>query len=152
MPLKLKHYYQTKDYSCGPCCLKMVFEYLGKTYSEAELIKLCRITEKFGTSHKELAGVARKLGFVCHVGKHTKVADLFNLIVAKQAVIINYVEQGNDIGHYAVAIGYSEDRNKIILADPTHGPNFKISKTVLQNRWHNQNKTSFGWYLNISKK
>lgn len=63
MTLKIKPYKQRNKVGCGPTCLRIIFGYFGKKYSEEEIIKELGGTKKFGTYTTDLAVYAFRQGF-----------------------------------------------------------------------------------------
>ena len=77
----IDYYWQKSKYSCGPTVLKMVFEYLGKRFSRKRLAKLCKANPKSGTSHKDMANVARNAGFNYFAKSNANLKDLLYFLV-----------------------------------------------------------------------
>lgn len=150
MKLDLKYYGEHTDYSCGPVCLKMVFEHLGKSYSEKKLISLCEATKKTGTNHDHLIKEIKREGFAYRVGVKGKFDDLIRAIEAGYPVIINYLDPISAAGHYSVVTGYDKKDRVVILADPCNGNDFSISWRELKKRWHNK-RGSIGWFLILGR-
>lgn len=59
--MKLTPYAQEQPHTCAVACLRIVAEYYGLRYSEAELLPLCQTTLD-GTTPEALADAARQLG------------------------------------------------------------------------------------------
>lgn len=152
MKIKLKHYYQQVDYSCGPACLKMIFEYFGKKYSEKKLTSICQISKKRGASHDCIIEGIKAEGFSCQVKIKGKIKDLIKFLEEGHPILVNYSEPSADEGHYAVVVGYNKEKKKIILADPHHGNDFMIEQFEFCKRWHNHQKTSRGWLVVVKNK
>ena len=151
MKLDLKYYPQHTDYSCGPVCLRMVFEHLGRIYSEEKLIALCKANKKEGTNHVPIKKEVEKEGFVYIEGTHGTIKYLINSIESGYPVIINYIDPVSESGHYAIVIGYDKKDKIIIIADPCNGNDFSISWNELKKRWHNQRNSSHGWFMIIGR-
>jgi len=149
MKINLKYYRQTKDYSCGPACLKMIFEYFGKKYPEQKLINLCQANKKYGTSHKNLLRAIKKEKLKSHSKNKGCLQDLIDCLNSHYLTIINYLEPSSNTGHYAIVIKYN--KKNLILADPLNGNNFIIPWRELNKRWYNNNKTSKGWFVAVKK-
>lgn len=151
MKINLKYYHQHKDHACGPSCLRMVFEHLGKKYSEEKLTDLCHASKKYGTSHDHLVAEINKEEFAHYSKSHGQLHDLINCVEAGYLAIINYLDPFSNEGHYAVVTGYTDDRKEIILADPCNGNDFTIPWRELKERWHNNNNTSQGWFVVVGR-
>jgi len=151
MKINLKYHPQHKDYTCGPACLRMVFEHLGKKYSEEKLANLCQTSERYGTSHQHLISVIKKEKFKYLLRINGSLRDLIDCVEAGYLVIINYLDPFSNEGHYAVVTGYANDEKEIILADPCNGNDFTIPWHELKERWRNNNNTSQGWLVVIGR-
>jgi len=151
MKINLKYHLQHKDYTCGPSCLQMVFEHLGKKYSEEKMTNLCRTNEKYGTSHQHLIDEIKNEKFEYFLKNNGKLRDLIDCVEAGYLAIINYLDPFSNEGHYAVVTGYTDDKKEIILADPCNGNDFTIPWIELKERWHNSNHTSQGWLVVIGR-
>lgn len=146
----LKHYYQKEPYSCGPVCLKMVFEYLGIEYTENRLIRLCCAMPKAGTSHGFLISEVKEEGFEFIEKEDSKVEDIVKYIDLEIPVIVNYINPISNNGNYSVVVGYTENNN-FIFADPTNGDNYVLSFKEFEDLWHDGDGESKGWMLVIGK-
>ncbi|MHB9019254.1 MAG: C39 family peptidase [Minisyncoccota bacterium] len=150
MKLLLPYAKQHTNYSCGPTSLKMVLEFLGDKKSEKILIKKARTNKTTGTKHKWMIETAIKEGFYCYANSNSSLHEIKHFLLLGLPVIIDYTEPSENIGHYAVVIGYK--KNKMILNDPWNGKNFLISEKDLINKWHDNITKSHGWIMAISKK
>ena len=64
MTINIPHHTQIKgSSSCGPVCLKMIFEFYGRTYLEEYLMHLCKTEIGKGTRHEMMIDVVKKEGF-----------------------------------------------------------------------------------------
>ncbi|MEM3113400.1 MAG: cysteine peptidase family C39 domain-containing protein [Candidatus Pacearchaeota archaeon] len=149
--LKLKYYSQDRTYTCGPTCLKMVFEFFGKKIREGKLVKLTK-TKKSGTSHRNMIKVSRRHGFYCYVHNDASLNQVRHFIDLKLPVIVNFTEPDGNEGHYAVVIGYKH--GKIIMNDPWNGKNFKMNSSEFKRRWYDYHKHHkyTNWLLVLSRK
>ena len=75
MKLAVPYFLQSKEITCGPTCLRMMFAFFGSNYSEKYLIKLCR-TNKRGTTHHNLASAVRKEGYSHRVQSKSTTTEL----------------------------------------------------------------------------
>ena len=148
--LKVRYYPQDNLYSCGPICLKMVFEFYGKKISKENLSKLTR-TKKSGTSHNNMIKVSLKEGFYCYVHNDSSLNQLKHFIDLGLPVIVNFTEPDGNEGHYAVVIGHNN--RKIIMHDPWNGSHFKLKEKDFEKRWYDYHKKHkyTRWLLVLSK-
>ncbi|MBI5845281.1 MAG: C39 family peptidase [Deltaproteobacteria bacterium] len=108
---------QEKGPCCGSACLGMVMAYWGLS-PEAVSALLASPCPREGFSGEELCGVAASVGYSARVYS-SRIDDLFGHLSATRPVIVMMGEEGRR--HFAVAVGYSKDRSRIILNDPAHG-------------------------------
>jgi len=151
MKLSLQYYPQTEKHSCGPVSLRMIFEHLGKTYSEEELIALCRAIPKLGTNHKNLIKGVKNEGFEYIEKNKGTVDEIMRFIDEGRPVIVNYYDTLSKSGHYAVVSGYDKKEKIIILADPKKGNDHTLYWDEFEKIWHNRNNSSKRWYLVIGR-
>ena len=121
------YHYQPNDYTCGPASLKTALEIIGKRYSLAELIEVCK-TSRNGTSVIGLIRGINKLGFSVLAIEWATLRHLQSVlkpIVDKPlSIIVNYQEEGTNLeenGHYAVVASYSARDSRIKLFDTLKG-------------------------------
>ena len=151
MKLRLKYYPQKKGFSCGPTSLRMVFEHLGKKYSEEKMIKLCHAIPKHGISHKHMIEEVKNEGFKLVERDKGKIEDIINFLENGYPVIVNYLNPLSKRGHYSVIIGYNDKEKVLIFADPSNGMDFSLEYEEFKKRWHNLKNTSIGWYLVVGR-
>ncbi|MAE42926.1 hypothetical protein CMO93_04085 [Candidatus Woesearchaeota archaeon] len=151
MKIKLKYYPQHKDYSCGPSALRMVFEHLGKHYSEEKMIQLCKAMPKIGTSHNHLIEEVKKEGFYCLEKDHGKIKDIIESLEQGYLPLINYYNPLSNSGHYSVICGYDSNEELLFLADPANGNDYTLSYGEFKKLWHNFLNNSKGWFLLVGR-
>lgn len=99
---------------CGPASLKILFDYYGKTFTEAELGELCNTTIEHGTNHADMIAAVKKLGHEPVVKENATFDDLKEWIDNGVPVIVGWWSTDDD--HYSVVYGL-DDKN-IHLMDP----------------------------------
>jgi len=150
--MELKYYSQKRGTSsCGPVCLKMVFEYFGKKVSDKRLFKVCETIKGKGTSHKKMVEVSRKNGFKVQAKNESSIKEIMKYIDKKKPAIVNYINPKSCRGHYSVVKEYNSKKKELIFADPSNGNNFKMNFNDFKKRWFNRNKTSPQWMMTIEK-
>ena len=151
MKLKIRYYPQYASYSCGPVSLKMVFDHLGKHYSEEKLIKLCHAIPNNGTSHEHLIEEVKREGFKFVEGHNGSINDIIFYLNNGYPVIVNYINPLSGGGHYSVIDGYDEKENVLIFADPSNGNDYTLHFNKFKKLWHNSKGISIGWFLIIGR-
>lgn len=147
MKLKVPYFKQNTDYTCGPASLAMALSFLGKHRSELSLSRLALTNEDTGTTHSNIVRVAKDEGFVTEVKRGASLGDLKTVVRLGLPVIVNYTEPFENVGHFAVVVGF--ERGNIILNDPANGKGFQLSETNILRRWKSGN--SKRWMLIISE-
>lgn len=148
--IQLNYFTQEKEYACGPACLRMIFGYYGKKFSEAEMTERCGCTPARGTSHSSLIKTIRGEGLRCSAKTNSSKNDLLACMKRENLIIINYLDLIDNEGHYAVITGYSSEKDAFMLADPFCGNDIFVSWKNLEKRWTNNSRTSNGWFIEIS--
>jgi ABC-type bacteriocin/lantibiotic exporter with double-glycine peptidase domain len=129
----------------------MIFEHLGKEYSEEQMISLCHAMPKHGTSHEHLIEEVKREGFSCLHKNHGTIKDIIKLLDNGYPVIVNYMNPASQKGHYGLVVGYEDDNKVLILADPKNGDGYTLHWQEFMELWHNENNTSKGWFMIISQ-
>jgi len=149
MKLTIPYSKQHTEYSCGPASLKMVLTFLGDKKSEKSLIREAHTDDIKGTSHKWMIDTAVREGFYCYVNSFSSIDEIKHFLSLEYPVIINFTEPSENVGHYAVVVGYRQ--NEIIINDPWNGKDFSIPIDDLIDRWYDRTTKSHGWIMVISK-
>ena len=97
---------------CGPTCLSMIVKYYGKHYNMETLRELTGYS-KIGSTMLSLSEAAESLGF------RTRGAHLTYEELSKEAILPCILHW--DQNHYAIAIDFPKNQNKIKIADPAKG-------------------------------
>lgn len=148
MILKLPYSRQHHDFSCGPACLRMLFDHLGHHYSEDRLMDLCHSVPRIGTSHDALADEVRREGLHASVHTHARILDILSSIDHGIPLIVNFISPVSGKGHYAVVKGYDKDKKVLILADPKDGDDLEMGVAEFRQAWHND-RGSKGWMMAV---
>jgi predicted double-glycine peptidase len=125
-----------KNYSCGPACLKAVFDYWGVAVSESEIADIAG-TSRNGTSIDGLVKASRHFGFDALVKRNASLDDLRGYIGRDIPVIVAWFLK--DDGHYSVVVDIN--KNNIVLSDPAlkrpfvYGNTRKMSCQKFQRLW-----------------
>lgn len=148
MPLLiLPQLHQTYGYDCGANALETVLVYYGIKVREDQIIKDAKTSEK-GTSLSGILNVVKKYGLKMDCRPMT-IEDVKKYIRQKIPVILllqawtkqkDVVWEKNWVdGHYAVAVGYTED--KMIFEDPYSFERTYLTYDELEKRWHDVDTT-----------
>lgn len=150
--LKIIYYKQKKDFTCGPACLQMVFNFFGKKRKQQYISKLANTTHKSGTRNIDMINAVRKEGFYYHVYENGTLDQIRYFVDCGLPVIIEYVEPSGNEVHFSVVIGYNS-RN-IIMNDPWNGKDFALSIKKFGSRWYDthKNHTCTCWLMAVSDK
>jgi uncharacterized protein len=143
--INLRNVKQTFDFDCGPKALQTVMEYYGVEIREDELLQALG-TSKDGTSYRNMAAFAEKVGFQVFASENVSmemlkgfVDDGYPVIVLVQAWAERYMtledwKSDYDNGHYAVVIGYKD--HIIIFEDPASFRRTWMTEEEFLARWH----------------
>ena len=109
-------FYPQEEYQCGPAALAMVLEAGGKAIDPAALRAQVYIPDRQGSLQVEMLAATRRNGFVA-VELNPKLSDLFAEIAAGNPVVVlqNLALDWVPAWHYAVAVGYDLQDEKIVL-------------------------------------
>jgi ABC-type bacteriocin/lantibiotic exporter with double-glycine peptidase domain len=114
--LKVPHYIQSDDSTCGPASLRMVFSYYGTDLSEKTIAYACNHTYEFGCQGEDMVCAANHFGFNVFLRNNSTISDIEKYIDQGIPVIVDWFCGDPPEGHSSVVIGYS-DKNLYIL-DP----------------------------------
>ncbi|MEK7620631.1 MAG: cysteine peptidase family C39 domain-containing protein [Patescibacteria group bacterium] len=149
MRLNVPHGYQPNDYTCGPKSLWMVLRYYKKRVPLSTLVTLCETTVKTGTRRRALERTMRHFGFQVHAKPDAHLNDVQKWIEKGVPVIINFREWDEDISHYAVIVGMT--KTQVVLHDPSHGSDIKISHEEFTSRWYGKHHTKFTQWMMVAE-
>lgn len=144
---------QCTTYSCGASALQAVLMYYGEEYIETDLMEMLG-TKPEGTAPKDMARVAKELGFESAVRENLTIEDLSEYMKQKTPVIISaqawregedkekpWSELWND-GHYMVVVGV--DEKNVYFEDPSLlGSIGVIPREEFMERWHDQDEKKY---------
>lgn len=122
--IAIPYKHQIENYDCGPAALFSILSFFKvnpKKYQQ--IIKDCKTTEKDGTDPDNIIKTAKFYGLKTKQYHNMTLKKLEELLDAEKPVIIDIQAWGNKhkykklaSGHYAVAVGY--DDQKIYFQDP----------------------------------
>jgi len=146
--LKFPNRRQFSNYDCGVIVIQDVLAYYGIDVREDKLIEMLD-TDKEGTDPDKIISIAKKYGLKVNDGKAT-IEKIKESIDRKYPVIVvlqawskdneekdDWEEEWGE-GHYAVAIGYTDD--KIIFEDPSSVKRVYLTNEDFMKRWHDVDK------------
>jgi len=114
--LKVPHYLQTDDSTCGPASLRMVFAFYGKVFSEEDIKEICNHTYELGCKSEDMVCAAEALGFKVYLKNNSTIDEVIRLIDANVPVIVDWFCGDPPEGHSSVVIGYND--NNLFILDP----------------------------------
>jgi predicted double-glycine peptidase len=135
---------QATNYTCGVAALQSVLAYYGIHVRQDRLAEALQADPEQGTNYHAMMAYAQAHGLQAEAHIAMKLAGLQQLLDAGWPVIValqawadapvDYVEDWDD-GHYAVAVGYDEER--IYFMDPSTLGNYTyIPVAEFLARWH----------------
>lgn len=127
---------QTTDFTCGPCCLKMVFDYYGiDVGTEMDIATECSTIPVSGTKLLAMQQFAKKRGYESistYDLKKDNNNKCFSNFEEFKLFVIENLSKGYPVvfenidwaGHYKVCIGYdivndNYEEDMLIFADPS---------------------------------
>ena len=113
MNIRLSH--QIHDYYCGPAVIVTVLRAYGIRTTQKKAERLARTNKKIGTTTRGLVSALRSFGVEVNAGRQT-IGGVDRAIRDGKVVIVCYTEPNENVGHYAVAVGF--DGADILLLSP----------------------------------
>ena len=135
----LKCFQQQTNFSCGAAVARTaLFSLTGLEVDEAELTSVLGTTEELGTkreSFQKIVGFAEKLGarLCCDTGTEGSYERVAELLTSGHVVFLNYFEPEDDDPHWTTVQTVSD--TTIVLADPWHGPDYRLGLDDFVRRW-----------------
>jgi len=137
--LQVPYFQQNRDYTCGPVCLRMVLAYWGYEADEVSLSMLCGTTV-FGTSAKQLASAAQRLGFKCEYwfkGRYSSLShalrSIIPPIVSVNASTLYQLSETLFVKHDIVLLEIKP--RVIVYHDPEVGSNLSAPPDIFKEAW-----------------
>src|SRR3989344_1527161 len=112
--MRLSH--QIHDYFCGPAVIVTVLSSYGIRTTQKKVARLAHTNKKIGTTTRGLVSALRSFGAEVGGGNGQRLGDIRRAIRDGKAVIVCYTEPNENVGHYAVAVGF--DGANILLFSP----------------------------------
>ena len=131
--LKVPHYLQSDDSTCGPASLRMVFGFYNKFYSEEDIAEICNHTYELGCKSEDMACAAEALGFKVYLKNNSTIEEIVRLIDANVPVIVDWFCGDPPEGHSSVVIGYNDDN--LFILDPYLEQMRVVSKFDFRRCW-----------------
>lgn len=109
-------FFPQEEYQCGPAALAMVATAAGVPLAPEELVEHVYLPARQGSLQQEMLATARRYGLLAYQIQ-PDVETLLREIEAENPVIVlqNLGLQSMPRWHYAVAIGFDRERNRIIM-------------------------------------
>ena len=147
---KIPYIKQPTRFSCGPAVLFMIFLFFKKKTSFEKLCEELSPHEKIGVSNKALVEAIKKRGLVVEVKGNSTLSDVRKYLKLDRPVIVNYIENVFDEGHYAIVSKLG--RKYIHLLDPLHGKRFRLLHSEFEERWQSEYGGHKRWLAVVSNK
>ena len=137
--LKVPHYIQSDDSTCGPASLRMVMGYYGVDLSEKEIAVACNHTYELGCQGEDMVCAAESLGFDVYLKNNSTIGEIEKLINSGVPVIVDWFCGDPPEGHSSVVVGYN-DKDMFIL-DPFLEEMRVVSKFDFRRCWFDFRET-----------
>lgn len=141
------YYEQEQDWTCGPACMRMVFERAGIKKTEKQLIKLMHTTPAKGTSTREFPLLAEKFQLNYVVNRNSSIDELVGSYRDGYNLILCYYYRPEGEDHYAVLKGI--DNSYVYFLDPWVGPEHKYSVNYFMSIWRTRHEHEKGWFFGV---
>jgi len=150
MILDIPYFKQDTTYTCGAVSVQMLLRHHGILTSEDTLKIELHTDTVYGTHHQPIIEELTSHGLYCYVNIGSSFDDVrFYIKEKKLPVLIHYIEVTENVGHYALIVGY--DRHTIFFNDPWYGKEYKLSRTTFLKRWQDEKKKFPQWMLVASE-
>lgn len=116
---EMQHFGQEREYDCGPTCIKMVANVMGKAKDQSigDITELCGSDEFTGTDDKRMITGMQAVGVPFLVGKAKDTAGLEEALSRGSFIILRTLTRG--IKHWVVI--YAFQNGKFLVNDPWLG-------------------------------
>lgn len=131
--LEVPYFKQDTTYTCGPTSLQMVLAYYGVRASEQKLAQQLHTTTEKGTWRVAMYNLATELGFHCYVNDQAVLPEIEFLLKLGIPPIVRFLEREENVDHYGVVVGLSEEF--VFIHDPWSGPARRFAKEDFTERW-----------------
>jgi len=129
-------FYSQDEHQCGPAALAMVLGAGGEAIEPAALRDQVYLPDRRGSLQLEMLAAARRKGFVA-IELKPELAALFAEVAAGHPVIVlqNLAFDWYPVWHYAVAIGYDLEAQRIVLRSGL-ARRLEVPLGAFENTWH----------------
>lgn len=143
--LAVPHIPQRLEFTCGPAVARMVLAYHGISVGSVRAWWQTHANQRTGTSRHNLTQMLRSYGLRVHAHHDGTLTEIRNWLTQRVPVIVLYREPLDNEGHYAVVIGCTAQ--SVVLCDPYHGPQFRLSQATFRRRWLGSRASHPRWML-----
>jgi ABC-type bacteriocin/lantibiotic exporter with double-glycine peptidase domain len=128
----IPYYRQKKEWWCGPAVIQMTLAAHNIKLAQSIIARKIKTTRTNGTKNKNLAILFKqfKLSYKTFKGQEALIKSLKR----KEIVIINYYHTKDQVGHFAIVKHIKNKR--IVLLDPSEGPNHTMSFKEFLSNWY----------------
>lgn len=139
---------QVTNYTCGPACLESVSRYwFNRSPGEMELAHLMGTTPYNGTTPKQLADQANRLGLYTHIASGLRANDLAACVARGETVVVFWSNGG--VNHFSVVLGITE--HSVFLMDPSRrGPFAELPLNQFLSGWRRNYAENNGVAIRMS--
>jgi predicted double-glycine peptidase len=116
---------QSKDWTCGPACVRAVLHHFGRTKAEAAIAHQAGTTKRHGTTPTAICDTLAANGVRIVPTKRANLQWCLRQLRQSRPVLLLW----NDWkGHWVVLIGYDARRRVILLADPAAPKGLRVHR------------------------
>ena len=113
-------FFPQTEYQCGPAALATVLAHAGAPVTADGLVDAVYVEGLRGSLQPELLGATRRHGFIPYVLDSRYTALLAELAAGRPVLVLqNLGFTRAPVWHYAVVVGYDEQRERVILRSGT---------------------------------
>jgi|SRR3989344_2657963 len=131
--MRLSH--QIHDYFCGPAVIVTVLSSYGIRTTQKKAARLARTNKKTGTSTRGLLSALRSFGVRVRGGNGQTLGGIRRAIRANMISIVCYTEPHENIGHYAIVLGFRGGNILLLSPDERGQTPVAMPQKEFQERW-----------------
>jgi len=131
--MKIPHYEQETEYTCGPACCRMILASFGIKRKEKQIASILRTGPRHGTMHKNFQEVAERYKARFISRNDSSITELREVLRKGYKVVICYLVPSFGFHHYSVLRKIDDDY--VYLNDPAFGAEHRYSINRFKKLW-----------------